>query len=106
MTDPNNTTMDPPPYSTGPVPHPPPPEPKHFPPDILPIYILKVERNAAEMMAEMAADATPPEPQPMQLANVDDPTSPPLRNNTTPSAGAFTPTSAVIEPPPPPPTDE
>jgi len=102
MSDENNVRMNPAPYSEEPAPHPPPPEPKHYPPGILPIYILKNERAAAEVMAELAADAAPPESQPMQLANVDDPTSPPLRNNTTASAGAFMPTSDVVEPPIPP----
>jgi hypothetical protein len=54
----------------------------------------------------MAANCAPPPVRPMQLANVDDPTSPPLRNNATPSAGAYQAKVDVVPPPPPMPTPD
>jgi hypothetical protein len=101
---PTNRQMAAAPYGTEAAPHPPPPEPRHYPVGIMPIYILKNERAVAEQMAEMAAATEPPPMPVMQVANVDDPTSPPLRNNATGSAGAYMPVSDVVPPPPPAPT--
>ena len=81
--------------------HPAPLEAPVFLPGTLPIYLLKAEPVAAQKMAEIAAAASPPAAQVMQIANVDDPSSPPLRNNATSSAGAFMPVSDVVLPPAP-----
>jgi hypothetical protein len=76
-----------------------------FPPDILPIYIAKVEPDAGATLAEMAA-SMPARPAPVPvLANVDDPTSPPPRNDATPSPGAYQAQGGVVPPPAPQPTE-
>ena len=48
-----------------------------YPPDILPIYILKTDPKAAAAAAEAAAHAAKPAMPQVAVANVDDPTSPP-----------------------------
>lgn len=47
-----------------------------YPPDILPIYILKTDPQAAAAAVAAAVRATPPPPK-LEVANVDDPTQPP-----------------------------
>jgi hypothetical protein len=86
----NNRQMAAAPYGTEQAQmHPAPLEAPVFLPGTLPIYLLKADPVAA------------PAAQVMQIANVDDPSSPPLRNNATSSAGAFMPVSDVVLPPAP-----
>lgn len=81
---------------------PPAPEPKHYPPGFLPIYMLKTEGVMAADMADLAQTADPPTAKPMQLANVDDPSSGLPQNRGTPSANAFLSPIDVVPPPEPP----